>query len=162
MSSSGIQGGSGTSGADSSSMTVNTLHQMMSRSSNSAQNKEWSGEPLVPSREYPKAYVESAGGTYEEYVWVIERLCGPAGNIKYRCKFCATERIRQRISIAAHVTRIKFGSLQVKQCPTASVDVKAKIIQEEEAKKKQAAKRKAESVQGILESSAIFTDKATV
>ena len=39
------------------------------------------GQPLVPSREYPKAYVDSAGGTYEEYVWVLERLRGPAGNI---------------------------------------------------------------------------------
>ncbi len=42
----------------------------------------------------------------------------------------------QRISIAAHVTGIKFGSLQVKQCPTAPADDRAKIIQEEEAKKR--------------------------
>ena len=78
-------------------MTTNSLQQMMSRSTNASRNKEWSGEPLVPSREYPKAYVDSAGGTYEEYVWVIERLRGPAGNIKWKCKFCATERIGQRI-----------------------------------------------------------------
>ena len=51
-------------------------------------------------------------------------------------------------------TGIKFGSFQVKQCITAPVDEKAKIIQEEEAKKKQAAERKAENVQGILASSA--------
>ena len=42
----------------------------------------------------------------------------PAGNIKWRCKFCATERIGQ-LSIAAQVTGIKFGFLQVKPCPTA-------------------------------------------
>ena len=64
------------------------------------------------------------------------------------------ERNGQSISIAAHVTGIRYGSLHVKQCPTAPADVKAKIIQEEEAKKKETAKRKAESVQGILDSSA--------
>ena len=90
---------------------------------------------MVPSREYPKAYVDSAGGTYEEYVWVLERLRGPAGNNKWKCNFCATERNGQRISIAAHVTGMKFGYLQIKACPTAPTDVKAKIIQEEEAKK---------------------------
>ena len=39
---------------------------MMSRNLISDQNKEWSGKPLVPSREYPKVYAESAGGTFEE------------------------------------------------------------------------------------------------
>jgi hypothetical protein len=43
---------------------------------------------------------------------------------------------RQRISIAAHVTGIKFGSLQVKQCPMAPANVWAKIIQEEEVEKR--------------------------
>jgi hypothetical protein len=67
-----IQPGSGTSGADSSSVTTNSLQQMMSRRANASQNKEWKCEPLVPSRDIPKAYVDSAGGTYEEYVWEIE------------------------------------------------------------------------------------------
>ena len=84
MSSSEIGGGFGSSEAISSSSTNNALQQMMSRNLSSAQNKEWSGEPLVPSREYPKVYVESAGGTYEDYVWVIERLRGSAGNIKWK------------------------------------------------------------------------------
>ena len=52
---------------------------------------------MVPSREYLKAYVDSVGGTYEEYVWVIERLRGAAGNIKWKCKFCSLERNGQRI-----------------------------------------------------------------
>ncbi len=78
---------------------------------------------MVPSREYPKVYVGSASGTYEDYVWVIERLRGSAGNIKWKCKFCAMERNGQRISIAAHVTGIRYGSLHVKQCPTAPADV---------------------------------------
>ena len=112
MSSSGIEGDSGASGAASSTTPNNALQQMMSRNLQSAHNKEWSGEPLVPSREYPKAYVDSVGGTYEEYVWVIERLRGAAGNIKWKCKFCALERNGQRISIAAHVTGIKFGSVE--------------------------------------------------
>ena len=60
---------------------------------------------------------------------------------------------RQRISIAAHVTGIKFGSLQVKQCPTAPANVRAMIIQEGEAEKKETAKWKEEFVQGIMESS---------
>ena len=68
----------------------------------SALNKEWSGEPLVASREYPKADVESVGGTYEKYVWVIKRLRGAGGNIKWKCRFCAWERNGKRVSIAAH------------------------------------------------------------
>ena len=59
-----MEGGSGPSGADSAPSTNNALQQMMSRSFNSAHYNDWSGEPLVPCREYPKAYVESAGGTY--------------------------------------------------------------------------------------------------
>ncbi len=59
---------------------------------------------------------------------------------------------RHRISIAAHVNGIIFGSLQVKQGPTAPANVWAKIIQEEEAEKKEIAKWKAEYVQGIMES----------
>ena len=76
---------------------------MMSLAQNlqSALNKEWSGEPLV-AREYPKADVESVGGTYEKYVWVIKRLRGAGGNIKWKCRFCAWERNGKRVSIAAH------------------------------------------------------------
>ena len=127
---------------------------MMSRNTNSAQNKEWSGDPLLPIREHPKTYVESAGGTYEEYVWVLERKGDSSANIKWKCKFCATERIGPRLSIAAHITGLKFGTLQVRSCPTAPNDVKAKIIEEENVKKSKAAKRKAESVEGILQSCA--------
>jgi hypothetical protein len=54
---------------------------MMARTTNSAQNKEWSGNPLIPFRDHPKTYVESAGGTYEEYVWVFERKGDSSGNI---------------------------------------------------------------------------------
>jgi hypothetical protein len=154
MSSSGTEGAPGTSGAVPSSSTSNAFQQMLSRNLSSAQNKEWNGEPLVASREYPKTYVESAGGTYEDYVWVIERHSGASGNIKWKWKFCATERVGQRLSIAAHITGLKFGSLSVRQCRTVPTEVKAKIIQQEEEKKKQASKRKAESVRGILESSA--------
>ena len=35
---------------------------------------------------------------------------------------------------------MKFGSLQVRQCPTAPSDVKAKIIQDEQAKENQQSK----------------------
>ncbi len=70
--------------ADSAPSTNNALQQMVSMSLNSDHNSEWSGEPSAPCREYPKAYVESAGGTYEEFVWVLERLRGAAGNIE--CK----------------------------------------------------------------------------
>jgi hypothetical protein len=60
---SGTEGASGPFGADPSSLTNNAFQQMMSRNLSSTQNKKWSGEPLVPSREYPEGYVESAGGT---------------------------------------------------------------------------------------------------
>ena len=59
---------------------------------------------------------------------------------------------RQRISIAAHVTGIKFGSLQVKQCPMAPANVWAKISGRG-SRKKETAKWKAECVQRIMESS---------
>ena len=49
-----MEGGSVTSGAESLPSTNNALQQMMARNFISAQNKEWSGEPLVASREYPK------------------------------------------------------------------------------------------------------------
>ena len=52
-----------------------------------------------------------------------------------------------RLSIAAHITGIKFGSCQEKQCSTAAANVKA-----EEAKKSRAAKRKAHDVHRIVES----------
>ena len=56
---------------------------MMSRNTNSAQNKEWSGDPLIPIRDHPKNYVESAGGTYEECVWVLEKKGDSSANIKH-------------------------------------------------------------------------------
>ena len=75
----------------------------------------------------------------EEYVWVLERKGDSSANIKWKCKFCATERIGPRLSIAAHITGLKFGTLQVRSCPTAPNDVKAKIIEEENVKKSKAA-----------------------
>ena len=64
------------------------------------------------------------------------------------------ERIGMRLSIVAHITGIKFGSCQVKKCPTSPPDVKSKIFEGEEAKKSKAAKRKAHDVHGLLESCA--------
>ena len=64
------------------------------------------------------------------------------------------KRIGMRLSIVAHITGIKFGSCQVKKCPTSPADVKSKIFEGEEAKKSKAAKRKAHDVHGILESCA--------
>ncbi len=116
---------------------------MMSQRIISSQNKEWSGDPLIQPRDYPKVYVDSAGETYEQYVWVIERKGDSSGNIKWKCKFCATERVGPRLSIAAHITGQRFGSLQVRACPSAPTDVKAKIIQEEADKKSKTTKRKA-------------------
>jgi hypothetical protein len=64
-------------------------------------NKEWSGDPLSPPRDYPKVYVD-AGETYKQYVCVIQRKGDSSGNIKWKCNFCATERVAPRLSIAAH------------------------------------------------------------
>jgi hypothetical protein len=50
----------------------NPFQEIMSRSLSSAQCKEWSCEPLIAAREYPKTYVESACGACEEYFWAIE------------------------------------------------------------------------------------------
>jgi len=36
---------------------------MMSQRIISSQNKEWSGDPLIQPRDYPKVYVDSAGPT---------------------------------------------------------------------------------------------------
>ena len=107
---------------------------------------------MIPVRDYPKVYVESAGGTFEEYVWVIDRKGDSSANIKWKCKFCGTDRVGPRLSIAAHIAGQKFGSLQVRACPTALNDVKAKIIQEEDEKKSKSAKRQERTVQGVLQS----------
>jgi hypothetical protein len=56
---------------------------MMSQRIISSQNKEWSGDPLIQPRDYPKVYVDSAGETYEQYVWVIERKGDSSGNIEW-------------------------------------------------------------------------------
>ena len=64
------------------------------------------------------------------------------------------KRIGMRLSIVAHITGIKFGSCQVKKCPTSPADVKSKIFEGEEATKSKAAKRKAQDVHGILGSCA--------
>ena len=76
---------------------------------------------FLPENHDTKTYVESAGpgGTFEDYVWVIERLHGPAGNITWKCNFCAMDRIGQKNRLLpSHltITGFKFGSLQVKQC----------------------------------------------
>ena len=49
-------------------MNDNALQQMLSKNKQAAQNKVWSGEPLIPFRDHPNPFIESAGGTYEEYV----------------------------------------------------------------------------------------------
>jgi len=62
---------------------ISPLQQMMSQRIISSQNKEWSGDPLIQPRDYPKVYVDSAGETYEQYVWVIERKGDSSGNIEW-------------------------------------------------------------------------------
>jgi hypothetical protein len=62
-----------------------------------------------------------------------------------------------RLSIAAHITGQRFGSLQVRACQSAPTDVKANIIQEEADKQSKPTKRKASSVAGVLESFAAST-----
>ncbi len=96
-----------------SSSIISPLQQMMSQRIISSQNKEWRGDPLIQPRDYPKVYVDSAGETYEQYVWVIELKGDSSGNMKCKCNFCTAERVGPRLSIAAHITGQRFGSLQV-------------------------------------------------
>ena len=66
-------------------------------------------------------------------------------------KFALWSVLGMRLSIAAHITGIKFGSCQVKKCQNSPADVKATKIEGKEAEKSKAAKRKAHHVHGILE-----------
>jgi hypothetical protein len=68
---------------NSSPSIISPLQQMMSQRIISSQNKEWNGDPLIQPRDYPKVYVDSAGETYEQYVWVIERKGDSSGNIEW-------------------------------------------------------------------------------
>jgi hypothetical protein len=92
---------------------INPLQNMMSQRILSSQNEEWSGDPLIHRRDYPMVYVDSAGETYEQCVWVIERKGDSSGRIPWKCNLCATERIGPRLSIDAHITGQRFGSLHV-------------------------------------------------
>ncbi len=62
---------------------ANSSQKMMSRNISTDQNKEWSGEPLIHVRDYPKSFVKLAGGTYESYVWVIERKLDRSCNVNF-------------------------------------------------------------------------------
>ena len=68
---------------------------MMPRNKQAAQNKEFSGEPLIPFRDHPQSYIESAGGTYEEYVWVLERKGDKSANIECKCKLVLHNGVEQ-------------------------------------------------------------------
>jgi hypothetical protein len=47
-----MEDGSGFSQINPSQSNDNVLQHMMARNTNSAQNKEWSGDPLIPFREH--------------------------------------------------------------------------------------------------------------
>jgi hypothetical protein len=77
-------------------------------------------------------HVESAN---EDDVWVIQRFLNPLVILFGNEFFYSMDQIGQRLSIAAHTTGLKFGSLQVKQYMTAPNDVEAMIISQEEIRK---------------------------
>jgi hypothetical protein len=63
---------------------------------------------LPDSENIQKAYVESAGGTYEEYIWVLERLCCPAGNVKIEKEICPVRAKQEGLPCTDNQIKIYF------------------------------------------------------